>query len=173
MSKLNMFQRDALILLTLLLLHVGFALTFPLRSIEAGSTVTISREWAVFTIQNGDSSITYIPVLTMIYVAILIGLLFKKQKPLTLIYGIGLMLLTKMNFLSELSNMAGTHQNVIVSNWLMPTVQAGSSTMAQDITFVVILALLAIKLSIIAYDIIKKRFNINHTVQNRAHQKHV
>ncbi len=169
MKKLNMFQRYALVLLGLLLLHVGFTLAFPLRAIDDGATITFSREFIRYTFTSGGESFTYVPVLTLIYGALLGGLLLKKQKPYTLIYGIALMLMTKVNFLMELSALEGTQHEVSVSGNLATSVSVGGTNVAQDITIYIIVVLLLIKISIISYDLFNKHFKINKKSNTASH----
>ncbi len=156
MPKLNSFHRDALVLTGLMFFQILFGFLFPLHSITNGSTVEISRNIITFTVETPENTITYIPFLTLIYAGVLIALLFKKEKPFTLIYGIGLMLLTKVNFLNELNQLTGTQENLTTDGFFSTRVLVDGSLVAQDITFFVLLVLILIKVSIIIYQIYRK-----------------
>ncbi len=166
MPKMNSFQRDALVLIGLLFLQVIFAFNFPLHQLSDGATATIQRDFITFSATAGDTTITYVPILTIIYSLVLVGLLFFKNKPLTLIYGIGLMLLTKFNFLNELNQMSGQTQNVRTDGLFTTRVLVDGEVVASDITFYVLIVLILIKFSIIGHQAFLKRMNHKKQIMN-------
>jgi len=154
MRRWNSFQKDLLIISVLALLHLVFTFNFPLRGLDIGA-VEVTRNLLVFDfnlVQTGEI-ITYIPVLTMLYVGVLIGLAFVKPRPLTLIYGLGLVLVGKFSFLSQLAQLDSTTETTtITSNILSTTITQGESVVAQDIAGYVLTTLLFIKFGIVSYD---------------------
>ena len=168
MPKLNSFQRDALVLIGLLFLQVIFSYQFPFHQLDSNANVTIQREFITFSATTGETTVTYIPVLSIIYTAVLIGLLFLKNKPLTLIYGIGLMLLTKFNFLNELNQLTGQSQSLTTEGIFATRILSGGEVVASDITFYVLIVLILIKFSIIGYHaVIKRMQHKNHVVKEK------
>ena len=159
MPKLNSFQKGALILLAFMFLQVIFTFIFPFRAIPEGETVEISRNVLVFTATTAETSHTYVPVLTVLFVLVLLALLAKKEKPLTLIYGLGLMLLTKVNFLTQLNQLSGSQENFSAGGFLTTRIYAEGALAAQDITFFVIAVLFLIKAAIVTYHGVKKRID--------------
>lgn len=159
MTKWNAFQKDLLIVTLLALLHLLFTVIFPLRGIEGSGDVLITRQYAMYQfefLQSGET-IRYIPVLTGFYVLLLVGLILKKPRSQTLIYGLGLVLVTKFSFLSQLSNLEGTVSDLETSGWLSLTLRASDRVVAQDLAGYVLLALFLIKFMIVTHTAYVKR----------------
>ena len=155
MAKWNGFQKDLLFITILALLHLIFTAVFPLRSFVGAGDVRITRETALFTFESlgTGETVTYVPVLTGLFVLIVTGLILKKPRSQTLIYGLGLVLVTKFSFLSQLSNLEGTVSDVEASGVLSITVRASGDVVAQDLAGYVLLALFMIKLIIVIHSL--------------------
>ncbi len=156
MRRWNSFQKDLLVISVLALLHLVFTLNFPLRGIETGG-VEVTRNLFIyeFDILSTGETITYIPILTMLYIALLIGLVFIKPKPLTLIYGLGLVLVGKFSFLSQLAEIDSASETALSGSLLSTTLKQNDAIIAQDIAGYVLVALFFIKLTIVVYDFYK------------------
>ncbi|MFW5913723.1 MAG: hypothetical protein ACOCSM_01545, partial [Bacillota bacterium] len=88
---------------------------------------------------------------------LLIGLIFKKPRSQTLIYGLGLVLVTKFSFLSQLSSLEGTVSNLKTSGWISMTLRASGEIVAQDLAGYLLLALFLIKFIIVSHTVYVKR----------------
>ena len=169
MSKLNQFHKDLMILMTLLLLQVVFSLLFPLTN-HTASSIEVTRNFLTLTIESGGQTHTYLPILPALYMMIMLVMLLRKNKPLTVIYGIGLMLLTKVNFISQLYQLEGQVNNVSFGNFWLKTVRVDGAVQAQDITIYVIIVLILIKTGIIVYQKINKYLEHRRIDQNPHHE---
>ncbi|MGM0436301.1 MAG: hypothetical protein ACQEQA_04550 [Bacillota bacterium] len=156
MRRWNSFQKDLLVISILSLLHLVFTLNFPLRGLE-GESVSVTRNLVTFNFEVASTgeTFTYIPILTILYVALLIGLVLIKPKPLTLIYGLGLVLVGKFSFLSQLASLETANESMVSSNPLSTTITQAGSVVVQDIAGYVLVALFFIKLAIVSYDAYK------------------
>jgi len=165
MTKLNAFHKDLIVLFALLILQLLFTALFPLNGESTASTVEISRNIVAIDIEyvGQDRSFTYFPVMTLIFVFTLLLALLKKEKPLTLIYGVGLLILSKFTFLSQFYQLEGTQGNFAVEGFLARRIVVDGSTVAQDISFFILLVLIIIKLSIVIYHAIRKHLNQKQT----------
>ena len=159
MAKWNAFQKDLLIITLLGILHLLFTSIFPLKGMDVLGDVSVTRQFALFSFEFSESgeTVTYIPILTGFYVLLLIGLILRKPRSQTLIYGLGLVLVTKFSFLSQLSDLEGTVTDLETSGVLSLTVTASEGIVAQDLAGYVLLALFLIKLSIVSHSAYVKR----------------
>ncbi len=159
MKKLNMFQKDLLILASLFAVHMVFTLAFPLTSAGVFSEAEVPSRWFVMHFENLSTgeSYTYYPVLFALYILFLAYLVLKKDKSLTLIYGFGLVLLAKFNFLSQLTDLQGLQENLHVEGVLMKSVYVDGQPVAQDVSAYVLLILILIKAAIVIYQSVTKR----------------
>ena len=159
MAKWNTFQKDLLIITLLAILHLGFTAMFPLKALSDSGDMLFSRQSALyqFELLGSGETVTYVPILTGIYVLIVIGLILKKPRSQTLIYGLGLVLVTKFSFLSQLSSLEGTVNNVETTGWLSITMKSSGEVVAQDLAGYVLLALFMIKLVIVGHTVYVKR----------------
>ncbi len=156
MKRWNSFQKDLFVISILAILHFVFTFNFPLRGLNT-ETVAIKRSIVTFNMEVSSTgeTFTYVPVLTMLYVALLVVLVFIKPKPLTLIYGLGLVLVGKFSFLSQLSTLETESETTVSSNPLFISISQNGSVVAQDIAGYVLASLFLIKFSIVAYDVYK------------------
>lgn len=159
MAKWNSFQKDLLIISLLMVLHLVFTAIFPLKGMAAFGDATVTRQFALFTFESLDTgeTVTYVPVLTGLYVLLMIGLVIKKPRSQTLIYGLGLVLVTKFSFLSQLGDLEGGSSSLEATGILSITMRASGEIVAQDLAGYVLLALFLIKLSIVSHTVYVKR----------------
>lgn len=141
--------------MTLLLLQVVFSLLFPLTN-HTASSIEVTRNMFILTIESGGQTYTYLPILPAVYIVVMLVMLLRKNKPLTVIYGIGLMLLTKFTFLSQLYQLEGQVSQVSFGNFWLKTIKVDGVVHTQDITIYVIVVLVLIKAGIVVYQKINK-----------------
>ncbi|MFW6298767.1 MAG: hypothetical protein ACOC14_03715 [Bacillota bacterium] len=159
MAKWNAFQKDLLVITLLALLHLLFTLIFPLRGMDATGDVIVTREFAVYHfefVETGET-VSYFPILTGLYVLLLIALILKKPRSQTLIYGLGLVLVTKFSFLSQLADLEGPISGLESTGWLSLSIRASGEMIAQDLAGYVLLALFLIKFVIVTHTVYVKR----------------
>jgi len=169
MSKLNAFHKDLLILFFLLVVQLLISLFFPLTN-QTVSTLNITANLPYLNIEADGETYRYLPILPVLYAFLIVGLLMKKEKPLTLIYGIGLMLVAKINFITQMLQLEGTNSNVYFGNLLTKTVTIDSRVVAQDLTIYIILILIVIKGAIVIYQFIDKHFLSERKTQSNPNE---
>ncbi|MFP4078579.1 MAG: hypothetical protein ACOCU5_03235 [Bacillota bacterium] len=160
MARWNTFQKDLLIITLLAVLHLLFTAIFPLRGMDAGGDVLVTREFFLYRFEFLDTgeTVTYLPVLTGVYVLFLIALILKKPRSQALIYGLGLVLVTKFSFLSELSALEGRAlSDLETTGFISMTLRASGEIVAQDLAGYLLLALFLIKAIIVSHTIYMKR----------------
>ncbi len=173
MKRLNSFQKDLLILVSLFLVHLMFTLVFPLRFSGVIEEAEVTSQWFGLRVENVASGETYthVPALFVLYVLVLAVLILKKDKSLTLIYGFGLVLLAKFTYLSQLLDLRGAQESLRIDGALMRTVYVDGEVAAQDISLYVLLILIFIKSAIVVYQYVSKRLK-KSALHKDAYQNH-
>gem|GEM_PF-4783081 len=163
MLKNNPQFRDVLIVGLLIVLQIVFTLYFPVRShLTSFNDATITREflWLVIDIPRYDFSTFYFPFLSVFYTLVLVKLLMEKEKHLALIYGLALVLFVQLSFVVQLFSLEGSYSNIYSKGVFVNSIENADAqlayannidVLAQDVTLIVLLVLLGIKIGVWAY----------------------
>lgn len=158
MPKLNMFQKDLLLLVILLAIEITVTF-FLVHTTGIYENVAVHRNVITLHFQSAQGSFSFTPWSGIMYLFVLILLLLKKEKPLTIIYGLGLIMLVQFNFLRTLYGL----ENQVVSSFniygrLSKEVVINQTIVAHDITLYILLAMVLIKAVIVLYKPINKAY---------------
>ncbi len=159
MSRLNTFQKDLLVLVAAFVLHVALTALFTPTSDGVLPAAEIIVQWFAFRIEDlaTGETFTFIPVLPLVYAVIIVVQLFLKEKSLTLIYGLAIVLFAQITFYSQIVQLAGVHERVLVEGFLFKRIYIDDNLAAQDASAYVMLILLLIATAIVLHGYIKKR----------------
>ncbi len=169
MRRLNLFQKDLCILVGLFIAHTLVTFLFPLRSVGTIDTVTVEHGYYFLSFETGEGEVfTYYPVLVVLYIAVLLFLLIRRRESLTLIYGLGLVLLTKFTFYTQLSQLEGAQENMRIEGVLSKTISVDGAPAVQDVSIYVLLLLVFIKAVIVIYQYFRKHSGTKRIYKNEA-----
>ncbi len=172
MSKLNMFQKDLIVLVSLLVFQMAFTF-FTLRTTGSFENVEVSRTFLRLHFESAQGGFSFTPWLSIFYGLVLIALLLKKEKRLTIVYGLGLMILVQFNFLRTLYGLENQVVNHLsIHGRLSKEVMIDQSTVAHDISLYILLVMVLIKTMIVLYNpikkILQKKFSKSPTPSDKA-----
>ncbi len=172
MTKLNAFYKELIVLLLLLGVQLFFSLFLHL-STGSFYDVEVSRSFITLEFQSTQSSFTYTPWLTGIYVIAIAGLLLMKEKPLATIYGLLLIMLVQFNYLRSIYALENqTISHLVLEGRLSQEIFIDQSRMAQDLSLYVLLVMIVIKIAIVVYEplvkILSKKFSKTKKSTNKA-----
>lgn len=154
MKKFNRFQFDILLFLILILLQVLFNRFYYVRLEPYSGSLNLSDPGFFPLIEFPGGSIIYIPIMIAIYVALIAVFAFRKPRRPSLYYGLALVLLAQGNFWWGLTMNEGT--NLFVENVFLPQItNAADQMLAQDITIIVLMVMMFIKLGVYMNEIIQ------------------
>ena len=173
MRRLNSFQKDLLVLIGLFFVHTLLCVLSPLRSFGPIEQADISRRLLLVLsfedVATGET-VEYVPVLAIVYGLVLLYFLAKKARPLTLIYGLALVLLARVNFLSQLFQLRGTQEDFRIEGVFSPQAYVEGEAVAHDVSAFVLGVLLLIQLSIVGYQLIGRRLRARREGSQAAHE---
>ncbi len=159
MSRLNTFQKDLLVLVVALALHVALTAVFTTTSGGVLPEAEVTVHWYVFRFEDlaTGERFNFIPVLPFVYAAIILVQLFMKKKSQALIYGLAIVLFAQVTFYSQIVQIAGVHERVLIEGFLFKRIHADGNLVAQDASAYVMLILVLLASGIVLHGYIKKR----------------
>lgn len=148
------YRFDLVVIVMLIILQLIFTYFFPVRFTESYQNVTVTQNFIFmnFETSQGESSM-YFPLCLIIYGLTMLYLIGFKREHQTLIYGLGLVLLVKVHYVSELYSLAGhTFTRLSTQNFISLKVVADFQLKAQDLTLYILITLGVIKLALNIYE---------------------
>ncbi len=152
MKVKHYYVKDMLWIVGLIVLQLLFTTFAPVRPADALSSVTVERSFISLTFQFETFSRTFYPLLTIIFVGVLVKLIFSKPRRLTLIYGLGLVLVGHISYMTQLYQLAGSTVNLSATQFLSRQLIVDQAVFAQDATTYILFVLLAVKTIVIVYE---------------------
>ncbi len=154
MKKLNHYQKDIIFLVMLIVLQLAFATFFPFRNPDNVNNVDVDRMFLMvrFEFLDANVTMTYLPILPIVFAILLLILLLMKYRRWALIYGFAVVLVAKAYYIGELFALEGTHDSLVAEGLLVRTVLVNGDVAAQDFALPILAVLLVIKIGIYVHD---------------------